>query len=340
MTAEEPLDNRLARQAFALMETYKISPAPENYAVWFHYAMGKNKALVGDIDSIISNAVPFNQDTCNYLYNKYIVSNRNQKLVNDAASGAQKLLQEVMRVINDFSGETKNYNKGVDDYLEKFDHEFNDDSIKDAVKELISATVNLKQNGEKMSHKLEESTKEITVLRKNLEQVTLESQRDALTGVFNRKAFDKMFEERMQAMQEHPYELCLLMIDIDHFKQFNDRFGHLLGDEVLKIVARALMDTLKGRDVVARFGGEEFIVLLPETPMEGALKVAEIIRATIASKELKRKDTGENYGNISVSIGAARFRHGSDTLESLTRRADEALYQAKHHGRNRVAKEG
>jgi diguanylate cyclase len=141
------------------------------------------------------------------------------------------------------------------------------------------------------------------------------------------------------AAKEHHSDLCLMMIDIDHFKRFNDKFGHLLGDEVLKTVARTLTDTLKGRDVVARFGGEEFVVILPDTPIEGAMKVAEMIRSAIAGKELKRKDTGETYGTITVSVGIAHYRAATDTLPTLIKRADDAMYHSKQTGRNRVTRE-
>jgi diguanylate cyclase len=194
----------------------------------------------------------------------------------------------------------------------------------------------MKQRGEKISQKLEESTKEITELKKDLQQVTIESQRDFLTGVFNRKAFEQYVDTQIALAKEKHTELCLLILDIDHFKQFNDRFGHLIGDEVLKIVARSLTDILKGRDVVARFGGEEFIVILPETPIEGAMKVANMIRTAIADRQLKRKDTGKSYGTITVSAGVARFRPETDTLPVLIKRADDAMYVSKRNGRNRV----
>ena len=108
---------------------------------------------------------------------------------------------------------------------------------------------------------------------------------------------------------------------------------------MLKIVARTLSDTLKGRDIVARFGGEEFVILLPDTPLEVATRVSDMLRNAISSKELKRKDTGENYGTITVSMGVTRYRHGSDTLSVLTKRADDALYKSKRDGRNRVTSE-
>jgi diguanylate cyclase len=223
--------------------------------------------------------------------------------------------------------------------METVSQKFEGTGVQDIVKELINATAALKQKGEKISKKLEESTNEISSLKKNLQQVTIESQRDFLTGVFNRKTFEKYVDEQIVLAKQKHTTMCLMMIDIDHFKMFNDRFGHLLGDEVLKIVARTLTDILKGRDVVARFGGEEFIVILPETPLEGAMKVAEMIRTAIASKELKRRDTGENYGTITVSIGVSRFREDSDTLPILIKRADDALYVSKNSGRNRVSRE-
>lgn len=327
----------LAKQAFAFMEQHKVAPTPENYAVWFGYVSGKNTDLIHEINHVISNKLKFTNDICLYLYNKYVVVNRNQKVLDDSALAAQKVLLEVLRVVNDFSGETQNYNKGVDQYLDRISQDFEHDGVKNIFKELVEATSNLKQSGESIQKKLIESKEEINLLRKDLQQVTIEAQRDFLTGVFNRKTFEKVFDELAIHAKDSHKDLCLLMIDIDHFKRFNDKFGHLLGDEVLKIVARALTDVLKGRDIVARFGGEEFIVILPDTPIEGAMRVAEMIRKTIADKELKRKDTGDNYGSITVSIGVARCRR-DDTLPTLIKRADDALYQSKNAGRNRVTR--
>lgn len=336
----ETNDSYYAKLALSLMEKHGVSPNPDNYAVWFHYALSKNADLVREIDTIISNKLGFTPENNAYLYQKYIVSNRNQKALDEAAIGAQKVLLEVLRVVNDFGGETKNYNKDMDHYIEHIGREFGDGhSVKNIFKELITATATMRQSGEKISQKLEESTREINSLRKNLQQVTVEAQRDFLTGVYNRKTFETLIDEQMLIAKEYRSDLCLLMIDVDHFKLFNDRFGHLLGDEVLKIVARTLTDTLKGRDIVARFGGEEFVVMLPETPLEGAMRVGEMICRTIAGKELKRRDTGEIYGSITVSIGVASLRPDSDTLPTLVKRADDALYSSKHNGRNRVTKE-
>lgn len=333
--------SQYASQALRFMQQRSVAPTPENYAVWFHYALGDNSDLNHEIGTIISNNLGFTKENNSYLYHKYIISNRNQKVLDDATANTQKILVEALRIVNDFSGETKNYNQDTDKYIENISRDFaGNDGVKNVFKELIDATAKLRASGENISHKLEESTREINHLRKDLQQVTVEAQRDFLTGIYNRKSFERLIDEQMLIAKENNTELCLLMIDVDHFKIFNDKFGHLLGDEVLKIVARTLTDTIKGRDVVARFGGEEFVVFLPETPIEGGVKVAEMIRTSIAGKALKRRDTNETFGSITVSLGVSRFRAESDTLLTLIKRADDALYSSKHNGRNRVTREG
>jgi len=260
-------------------------------------------------------------------------------MLDDAAMGAQKMLKDVLKAVNDFSGDTQDYNKGLGEYIDTISKDFGETDVKDIIKDLVGATVSLKERGEKMNQRLEESKLEIDKLRQNLQQVTAEAQKDGLTGLFNRRTFERVLEEYMMAAKEQTIDLCLIMLDVDHFKKFNDTYGHLLGDEVLKIVSRTLTDSLKGRDVVARFGGEEFVVVLPSTPLDGALRVADAIRQSIANKELKRKDTGQNFGQITVSLGVSAYRHGIDDIPSLVKRADDALYQSKRLGRNRVTRE-
>ena len=263
-------------------------------------------------------------------------------MLDDTAATAQKMMKDVLKAVSDFSGDTQDYNKGLGDYIETISKDFGDKDVKDVkdiIKDLVGATVSLKERGEQMTQRLEESKTEIDKLRQNLQQVTAEAEKDSLTGLFNRRAFERLLEEYMADSQDQKAELCLVMLDVDHFKKFNDTYGHLLGDEVLKIVARTLTDTLKGRDIVARFGGEEFVVVLPATPMDGALRVADAIRQSIANKELKRKDTGQNFGQITVSLGVSSYRRGTDDIPKLIKRADEALYQSKRSGRNRVTRE-
>jgi diguanylate cyclase len=129
--------------------------------------------------------------------------------------------------------------------------------------------------------------------------------------------------------------VALLLADIDHFKNFNDTYGHLTGDQVLRLVAMALKQNVKGQDIAARYGGEEFAIILPNTTLRSALTVADHVRRAVMTKELMKRSTGEHLGRITVSVGVATL-HKDESAPSLIERADNALYAAKHYGRNRV----
>nr|WP_243748914.1 GGDEF domain-containing protein [Pseudomaricurvus alcaniphilus] len=172
-------------------------------------------------------------------------------------------------------------------------------------------------------------------LRKELEQVREDSLLDALTGISNRKAFDSGLETTISESREQGSVFCLLLIDIDHFKQFNDTHGHLVGDKVLRFVAATLKRCIKGKDLCARYGGEEFAIILPDTDLAGAHTIAEQIRVAISGRVLKDSASGQAYGRITVSIGAGQYCDGELPNDTIGR-ADQALYQAKARGRNRV----
>jgi diguanylate cyclase len=189
-----------------------------------------------------------------------------------------------------------------------------------------------------LEERLSQASGEVAELRQNLEVVRREALTDPLTGIPNRKLFESRLREAARNAVETSEPLALLMLDIDHFKRFNDTYGHQLGDQVLRLVAKTLADGVKGRDTPARFGGEEFVIVLPQTRLENAVTLAEQIRRTMARHKVVRKDTGEEYGVIALSVGASVYRPGED-LADLIRRADAALYHAKHTGRNRVVAE-
>jgi diguanylate cyclase len=160
---------------------------------------------------------------------------------------------------------------------------------------------------------------------------------DFLTGLDNRKSFDNALVNATHEAVGNNRPLCLLLVDIDYFKTFNDQHGHLIGDEVIKFVAQKMKELVRGKDIVARFGGEEFSLLLSQTSLSGASAVAENIRSYFSASKLKTSQ-GKVLGNITVSVGAACYRH-NEPLEDFINRADRALYNAKKLGRNRITLE-
>ncbi|SCZ52511.1 sensor domain-containing diguanylate cyclase [Thiohalomonas denitrificans] len=163
-----------------------------------------------------------------------------------------------------------------------------------------------------------------------------EAMHDALTGLPNRRAMERRMEAEWRRTARHDRELSLLMIDIDHFKAYNDHYGHLQGDECLRRVAEALQRNLgRPADTVARYGGEEFLALLPETPLEGARQLAETMHQAVARLSIPHETSPvAPYVTISIGVSASRPRHSSP--DTVRKRADQALYQAKEKGRNRV----
>ena len=326
-----------SEKALKLMSEHSVVPMPENYSIWFEYARGSNKKLSDAINEKIKNQEPFDHDTTRDLYNNYILKEINTKVVEDASSRVQQIMNSVLQTIEDSSSNTQTYNQDLESFSDSLEN-VGGEGVTEVVGQIIKKTRQLRAKGENLSRKLIASQEEVSSLRENLEEVSVQVSLDSLTGLANRKAFDDSIVRMMTEAKESGKDLCLLMVDIDHFKSFNDNFGHLLGDQVIRIVASAMKDSVKGKDFIARYGGEEFAILLPETPLHGGQIVAENVRKVIASRELKRKDTGESYGKITVSIGVSAYKRFDD-VEGFIGRADKALYVSKENGRNKVTVE-
>ncbi|HEY1814253.1 MAG TPA: diguanylate cyclase, partial [Kofleriaceae bacterium] len=186
--------------------------------------------------------------------------------------------------------------------------------------------------------KIHERTHELAEANTRLAQLAVT---DGLTGLYNHRHFHERLALEVERSQRSGLALSLLMLDVDHFKQFNDAYGHPAGDEVLRQLARVLADTRRANDVVARYGGEEFAVILVDTAKFTAAKVADRIRERVLAHDfseavamtLQKRATA---GGISVSLGVATFAEDGNDAEALVRSADTALYAAKRAGRNRV----
>jgi len=195
---------------------------------------------------------------------------------------------------------------------------------------------NLRQPGRFHDHQLEfleTLSSQISIALENARLYT-NAVTDDLTGLYNRKFIEKRAQEELLRAQRHERKCSLIVADLDHFKQINDRYGHLKGDEVLMQVARSLQKTSRISDIVARYGGEEFLILLPETNREGAIGIANRIRESI--EELNIKAEGHQI-KVTTSLGVATYHHGyGQELSNFIKDADRALYQAKASGRNRI----
>ncbi|HEX7028765.1 MAG TPA: GGDEF domain-containing protein [Gammaproteobacteria bacterium] len=202
------------------------------------------------------------------------------------------------------------------------------------VSRVLSNSFRLQLENQTLANSLKQSNARLQVLNEELTQL---SATDSLTQVANRRYFDERFSSEFSRASRENTSLSVLMIDVDFFKPYNDEFGHLIGDESLQQVAMAIRDSLKRpTDLVARYGGEEFIVLLPSTGIEGAVQLAEEIRQKIESLRIAHPHS-EVSQYVTVSLGVTgSFPGKSISKEQMLQKADEALYNAKALGRNRV----
>jgi diguanylate cyclase len=202
-------------------------------------------------------------------------------------------------------------------------------STKDVV---LGQAKKIQSQTDAMREELEESKRTTSKLTQLLEQVESKAMIDPLTQVFNRGTYNMEIAQMIKEFKRYKNPAALMIIDIDHFKTFNDDYGHKVGDAVLALVASLIKGAVRDTDMVFRYGGEEFVVLLDNLDLKNALTVAEKIRAQIESHHLTNK---ANVLNVTVSIGLSCFKEG-DVESSIFERADKALYQGKQNGRNRV----
>jgi diguanylate cyclase len=227
------------------------------------------------------------------------------------------------------------YSATLDDAHGELSDSVDGEALRLIARRLLGETRRMQGANLELEKKLEASRDDIQQLQRDLDDVRREALLDPLTKIFNRKHFDEGLQRAIADAREDRTPLSLLLLDIDHFKGFNDTWGHQTGDQVLRLVAMTLRSNLKGKDIAARYGGEEFAAILPETDLKGAVILADNIRKAIQSKELLKRSTNEKLGRITASFGVAFFR-ADDTPSSLIDRADRCLYAAKHAGRNRV----
>ena len=326
-----------ANAAFDLLKRSSIPPYPQFYELMYTYATGVNPSLNNRINSVFRNGITPTNDLAETLYNEFLKSDVNDRMssvserMHARIEAVHEAIDSAMTTANAYSGSLQSASGDLDQDLSAQD-------IKQLATRLLSETRRMQDTNRELERKLAASRDDIAALQRDLDDVRRESMLDPLTKIANRKSFDEGLVEAMDEATETGTPLSLMLLDIDHFKNFNDTFGHQTGDQVLRLVGMTLKSNIKGKDLAARYGGEEFVAILPYTDLKGAVIVAENIRKAIQAKELLKRSTGEKLGRISASFGVASL-WPNDNVTSFIERADRCLYAAKHAGRNRVVSE-
>jgi diguanylate cyclase len=329
----------LARKALEAMEVQKIWPTPLNFELWIHYVGNPDGALGREIERLLQAGETITEAISEELAAQFLPKARLNEQIRDtgdklneelaAVSSAVAQAQKASAVYGQTLAKANGELTGVDD----------PSHLKKMVDVLSGATRAQQQENATLEKQLAESTAEVSRLREHLEQVRRDATTDALTNLANRKSFDEEAERALEDAKGQNQPLTIAVIDIDHFKNFNDTWGHQTGDQVIRFVASVIGRTAAPPRFAARYGGEEFAMIFPGETGSDAKAALEDIRVEISSRMLKRRSTNEDLGTISVSAGLAQWT-ASETLDALIERADGALYYAKRNGRNQVAEAG
>jgi diguanylate cyclase len=311
---------------------------PRHFEIWYTYATGYNRSLNEMINETLTRNGTLSEADIDQIYDTCFSANRFTDRIDRVGTKVKVEIEQVMTMIGDAAGNASHYTEDLASASQQLGAGGDAAGVRSIVEGLVEATRNMQMNNELLEARLNASKKEVTELQEHLEAVRTESLTDPLTSLANRKYFNDAIENAIARAHAEGQPLALMLTDIDHFKRFNDSYGHLTGDQVLRLVAMSVKQHVKGQDTAARYGGEEFAIVLPNTALPDAVALADHIRRTVMNKDLMKRSTGEHLGRITISVGVAALQAG-DTPARLIERADGHLYVAKRGGRNRVVSE-
>jgi diguanylate cyclase len=327
----------VARTAIGLMTLRRVPPTPRNYAVWDSFVRGADHGLKHAINDLVAAGTTFTQEINDELHERF-VSSRNDE-IRKVGKRMELAVEKVIEQIGKADKGALRYGAALESFSDALDSGRGTQELAEAASSILAETQVIMDINGALERHLESSAAEIFRLRAELDDSRQAANTDSLTGILNRKGFDETLDDAIRVAVKNKAELSLLMIDIDHFKKFNDAHGHPMGDQVLRLMGRALSALAGPSDLPARYGGEEFSFILPGKNGDEARIFAETIRRAFSAQKIHDRRKGTTLGKVTLSIGAATLRQGADDAEALISRADSALYAAKNGGRDRVCSE-
>lgn len=325
----------ILRLALKNISKYNLPYSPITYLIWYEYAAGRNEALIQDIERILETKKPITAKVIDRLFKDHLADQK-ILLAEEKAKNFQNILVEMTKHLSQSGKEIDAQGNVLEACAADLSQASSMDTITGITERIIAETKAMVESSKTLKHQLDLTVSQIGTLSEELEEIKQAAKTDMLTRLLNRRGFEEVMVKILE--DQNAFPLSLVMLDIDHFKRVNDTYGHLIGDNVLKVLGKLLKDSIKGKDIAARFGGEEFVLMLPQTPIEGAYSLAEQIRISLEQMKWKIKDSGTSLGKISISLGLALYREG-EPMDKAIKRADDALYHAKNTGRNRTVTE-
>jgi diguanylate cyclase len=325
----------IADRAIRLMSQQSVPATPNNFAVWFEYSMGRSLPLRKTIDILIAGKRKFDPAINHELYVTYVAPHSGPDLLRDLPEQLSGLIASAQQFLHTAVTDNRTHIKALGAVSSQAEAAADPKPI---IAKLVAELSKAATRASTLEANFAVTSQELDDIRDSLKAAEQRSNTDALTALANRHSMDEFLRQAQIIAMERDEPLSILLIDIDHFKKFNDDYGHQVGDQVLRLVARVLQEGVREVDLAARYGGEELIAVLPGADLAACTAIAERIRRRIGEARLTRRATGKDIGSITVSIGVAQFRL-AESAEAMIERCDRGLYQAKRLGRNRTVTE-
>ncbi|MBS0387995.1 MAG: GGDEF domain-containing protein [Proteobacteria bacterium] len=307
---------------------------PSTYALWYEYLTGVNPKLVAALDQRLKNEAPLAQTEIEAFYSKFIDA-REASTLEAYQAGLGELLRRLGEIAASSGAGTAEYARALAQCQQDLASISDAGGVQRIISSLVTSTNAVRESTQTLQKEVAATRDEMQQLRGQMGALQNLAQTDPLTRLRNRRGFEQAVADYALRSDGDLGGCSVLIADIDYFKRVNDSYGHLVGDQVIRALAQVLQNCIKGRDIAARWGGEEFIALLPETPGEGAVMLAEQLRVAFGKTRIKRGGKQDLNDTVTISIGVAQIASG-EPLEQAVGRADSALYQAKNGGRNCV----
>lgn len=323
-----------SRLALQLIGKRHAPAIPLNYALFYFYVAGTNLLFNEKMDLLLGDGADWEHESAARLFMRYFTPCSDASMA-DLQHEMLTILNHVIDSMTGAAGTTRQRTDRLDQHLGMMRECRDPQQALQIAADILGEAQALVAESRGLESDLRSSAKKVDRLREELLHARREAATDALTGLSNRRAFDHELAKLMKRCGDAERRFSLIMMDVDHFKDVNDRHGHLIGDRVLRQLAHQVGSRTRSGDTVARYGGEEFAILLPDTRLEDAAQIAEHIREGIGKLNMRRTDTGTPIGTVTASFGVAEF-HREETAQEFISRADAALYSAKRQGRNRV----
>ena len=331
-----PDSSRIGHEAIRALGDMSIPPIPPYYEVWFSHLERNNHGLSQEIEKEMSSGGDIDEIFLKSIHGKYFVPSSAALCIDDYAAQLLNQTYSLKQLAKDFDSSASELHKDLDTASTQIKGGSGANAEPTALlASLLKTAERTIERNRELEDNLSQATSKIASLQEAVELIATDANTDFLTKLSNRRYFDSALAQLIDAARLSDEPLCLIVADIDHFKKFNDTWGHQIGDQVLKLVAGTLRENVKGQDLIARYGGEEFAIAVPHTNVQDACSLAENIRVAVGKRRLVNKANNEELGRVTMSFGVAVFEDGLNG-ETLFENADSALYAAKEAGRNQV----